>query len=142
MSNQYLLNRITGRDPNIRAGDEDRERIADRLRKSHAAGRIDLGEFQERLERCYQAKTFGDLGELVRDLPRQDEPTQARSSWSWRLRLGPLVPILVALVVLSAAMGHHHASWLWIPVLFVFWRMIWWRRSRWAGARRGPGDWI
>jgi len=34
MSNQYLLNRITGRDPNLRAGDDDRERIAERLRKS------------------------------------------------------------------------------------------------------------
>jgi hypothetical protein len=143
MSNQYLLNRLAGRDPNVRAGDEDRERIAERLRTGHAEGRLELGEFQERLERCYQAKTFGELGELVRDLPRQDEPDQGRLTRRGRWRVVPLVPILLALVLVSAATGHHHVFWLWIPLLFLIWRMSWWRRRRWlAGARRGPGGWI
>jgi hypothetical protein len=140
MSNQYLLNRLAGRDPNLRAGDEDRERIAERLRKSHAEGRLDLAEFQQRLESCYDAKTFGQLSELVRDLPRQEEPSQGRSPRHWRLT--PLLPLLVAFVLISAASDHDHFGWLWIPVLFLVWRMFWWRR-RWASsARRGPGDWI
>jgi hypothetical protein len=46
------------------------------------------------------------------------------------------------LLVISAAMGHH-VFWLWIPLLFLFWRMSWWRRAhRWSVARRGPHDWI
>lgn len=146
MTNQYILARLAGRDPNLRAADADRERIAERLRRCHAEGRLDMEEFQERLEHCYAAKTFGELAELVRDLPRQDEPEERRSlgwlrAWHWRLR--PLVPILLVLMLLSAASGHHHGFWLWIPLLFIVWRMSWWRRRRWlAGTRRGPGDWL
>ncbi len=144
MSNQYLLNRLTGRDPALRAGDEDRERVAERLRRAHAEGRLDLSEFQERLEHCYQAKTFGELGELVRDLPRQDDQSVRPPAWAWRWRLVALIPILFVLLVLSAAASDdHHGLWLWIPLLFIIWRMSWWRRRRWmAGTRRGPGGWM
>jgi hypothetical protein len=141
MPNQYILDRLAGRDPNLRAADADRERTAERLRKSHAEGRLDLGEFQERLEQCYQAKTMGELSGLVRDLPRLDEQPERRSlAWSrsglWRVAL-----FVMALIVISAATGHH-VFWLLIPLLFVAWRMSW-RRRRWpADARRGPGDWI
>jgi hypothetical protein len=145
MTNQYFLDRIAGRNPNLRAADADRERTAERLREAHGEGRLDLTEFQQRLEHCYQAKTVGELEELVRDLPRHDEHDEQPSlalfrPWGWRL--GPLVPILIALIVISAATGHH-VFWLWIPLVFLFWRMSWWRRTRsWAGARRGPNGWI
>jgi hypothetical protein len=144
MTNQYLWDRIAGRDPNLRAADADRERIAERLRKSHAEGRLDMDEFQLRLERCYLAKTFGELDALVRDLPRQDQLDERPSSGRlvpWRLRVVPLASILIALIVVSAAAGHHHTL-LWIPLVFLFWRMVWWpRRRSWAGTRRGPHGW-
>jgi DUF1707 SHOCT-like domain len=144
MTNQYFLDRIAGRNPGLRAADADRERIADRLRTSHAEGRLDLGEFQQRLERCYNAKTVGELDELVWDLPRQDDPDDRRpAGWPLLRRLGPvpLAPILIALIVISAATGHT-LFWLWVPLLFLFWRMSWWRRSRtWAGAPRGRDGW-
>ena len=135
MTNQYLWERIAGRDPNLRAGDEDRERIAERLRKSHTEGRLDIDEFQQRLEHCYTARTFGELDPLVRDLPRHDELAERRPSrWLSPWRLVPLLPILIALVVVSAVTGHeHHTAWLWIPVLFIVWRMFFWRRRSWAG---------
>ena len=109
MTNQYILARITGRDPNLRASDADRERVADRLRKGHAEGRLDMSEFQERLERCYDAKTFGQLGELVRDLPREVEPERHSSlAWLRALPLVPLVPILLVLFALTALSGDEH----------------------------------
>ena len=145
MTNQYFLDRIAGRNPNLRAADADREQIAERLRTSHAEGRLDLAEFQQRLERCYEAKTVGELDELVTDLPRPDERDERRSlGWFLpaRSRLAPLAPILIALIVISAAIGHT-LFWLWIPLLFLFWRMFWWRQRRsWAGARRGRDGWI
>lgn len=146
MTNQYLWDRIAGRDLSIRAADADRERIAERLRKGHAEGRLDMTEFQQRLERCYESKTLGELSELVRDLPRQDERAE-RSIGGLpllRLRLTPLVPVLIVLVLISALSGHeHHVFWLWVGFLFVFWRLFARRRRRWwAAPRRQPGDWI
>jgi hypothetical protein len=145
MTNQYFLDRIAGRNPNLRAADADRERTADRLRKSHTEGRLDLAEFQERVERCYKAITVAELEELVTDLPRQDERDEGRAPrWFLAPRFGraPLAAILIALIVISAAIGQH-VFWLWIPLLFVFWRMSWSRRRRsWAGPRRGPEGWI
>src|SRR5437763_3508302 len=145
MTNHYLWNRIAGPDPALRAADADRERVGDRLRQSHAEGRLDMAEFQQRLERCYRAKTIGELGELVRDLPRQ-AAQEERQSLGWlragRWALSPLALILVVLMVASAASGHH-VLWLWIPLGFLFWRMSWWRRRRWlASARREPGEWV
>lgn len=145
MTNQYLWNRIAGSDPDIRAADADRERIAERLRNGHAEGRLDVTELQERLDRCYSAKTHGELRDVVRDLPREGD--QAARGGVERLghvhwRLGLLASLLIVLIALSAATAHH-VGWLWIPVVFLIWRMAWWRRRRWATyARRGPDDWI
>jgi Domain of unknown function (DUF1707) len=145
MNNQYFMARMTGRDLNLRAGDADRERVAERLRTSHAEGRLDMAEFQQRLESCYEAKTLGELAGLVRDLPRQDAPDERHSfGWlrPWPWRVAPLAPILITLIVVLAATGHQ-VVWLWIPLVFLFWRMSWWRRRRWqAGAGRGPDGWI
>jgi len=145
MTTQYVWDRVTGRDPNLRAADADRERIAEYLRASHAEGRLDLTEFQQRLERCYEAKTLGALDELVCDLPRQDEQDDrrpARRAGSWRWRPARLAPILIALLLVSAAAGHPVFVWLWIPLAVLFWRMSWWHRQ-WpggAGADRAMGS--
>jgi hypothetical protein len=56
----------------MRASDEDRERIATALGGHYAAGRLTLEEFQERLDRAYAAKTFGELADLMTDLPGTD----------------------------------------------------------------------
>ena len=145
MTNQYFLERIARPNPNLRAADADRERIAQRLRDSHAEGRLDLAEFQQRLERCYQAKTYRELDELVSDLPRPEDHVEQRPfgrSPTGRWRLAPLAPILIALILISAAIGHH-IFWLWMPLVFVAFRISWWRRRRsWAPTRRGPDGWI
>ena len=139
MTSNYFLDRNASRNPNLRAADADRERIAEHLRQSHAEGRLDLAEFQQRLERCYEAKTVSELDELVIDLPRpgeQDERTPLTWSLPRRLHLAPLASILIALIVISAATGHG-LFWLWIPLLFVLWRMSWLHRRRsWADVSR------
>jgi hypothetical protein len=59
-------------DPRIRASDEDRDRTVALLREHHAAGRLTAEEFNERLDKAYQAKTMGDLDALLADLPGID----------------------------------------------------------------------
>lgn len=57
-----------GRDQ-MRAADADRQQVAERLRVALDEGRLDLGEYDERLQRAYAAKTYEDLDVLVADLP-------------------------------------------------------------------------
>jgi Domain of unknown function (DUF1707) len=59
-------------DPRIRASDEDRDRAAALLREHHAAGRLTAEEFNERLDKVYEARTLGDIDELMSDLPAID----------------------------------------------------------------------
>jgi hypothetical protein len=59
-------------DPRIRASDEDRDRVVTLLREHHAAGRLTAEEFSERLDKAYEAKTLGELDELMSDLPAMD----------------------------------------------------------------------
>lgn len=60
------------RNPDMRASDNDRDRVAAALREHHAQGRLDVDEFKDRIERAYTAKTLGDLDTLMHDLPEQD----------------------------------------------------------------------
>ena len=53
----------------LRAADTDRAKVADRLRVSLDEGRLSLDEYDERLQRAYAAKTYGELDELLADLP-------------------------------------------------------------------------
>ncbi|KOU36649.1 DUF1707 SHOCT-like domain-containing protein [Streptomyces sp. WM6378] len=53
----------------MRASDAERERVAESLRDAVAEGRLDMEEFEQRLEAAYKARTHGELEPLVRDLP-------------------------------------------------------------------------
>ncbi len=59
-------------DPRIRASDADRDRVTSLLREHHAAGRLTAEEFHDRMERALDAKTLGELDELLADLPAID----------------------------------------------------------------------
>src|SRR3954466_2825921 len=84
--------------PGLRASDAERERVAEALRRHHVDGRLDTEELQERLERCYAARTTGDLAPLLADLPAEPEPGRApRAFSSW-----PAPPVLAVIVVLLA----------------------------------------
>jgi hypothetical protein len=53
----------------LRAGDADRERVAERLRTALDEGRLNLYEYDDRLREAYAAKTYGELDALLADLP-------------------------------------------------------------------------
>lgn len=56
-------------DRHKRAGDADRQKVADRLRAALDEGRLDLGEYDERLQHTYAAKTYAELDVLLADIP-------------------------------------------------------------------------
>jgi Domain of unknown function (DUF1707) len=67
------MGEAVGRD-GMRAGDADRRRVADQLRTALEEGRLDLHEYDERLQLAYAAKTYGDLDALLTDLPAAAAP--------------------------------------------------------------------
>ncbi|MER6357418.1 DUF1707 domain-containing protein [Streptomyces sp. NPDC001634] len=81
--------------PELRASDADRERVAEVLRDALAEGRLDMEEFEERLEATYKARTYGELTPITRDLPAAGVTAPAVSlikepavSGSWAGRIG------------------------------------------------------
>jgi hypothetical protein len=126
------------RDPNLRASDADREAIGERLRSHHADGRLDADEFQERIDRCYKAKTVGELDELVADLPREGERPSGGVRFGYRAFGFPIIPIAFLAVAIAIGAGWHHGAigLLWLVPLFFLIRVCVWRRfGRWGMAR-------
>jgi hypothetical protein len=131
------------RDRSLRVGDEERDAVAELLRKAHVEGRLDNDEFQARLGRCLTAKTYTDLDELIADLPRERATAPSRSHLGWRP--WPVPFLFLPLAVIAAIAVGAHAAWLAVPLLFFFViRPLAWRawgggpaRGYWAcGPRR------
>jgi hypothetical protein len=64
--------------PSLRASDADRERTVVALREHAVDGRLTLEEFTERMSAAYDARTSGELDELVGDLPSRASPASRR----------------------------------------------------------------
>jgi Domain of unknown function (DUF1707) len=135
-------------DPSVRAADADREATADRLRQHHAEGRIDVTEFQERLDGTYQAKTVGELRKLVSDLPRDPQPgLVGRGPRLQPMTKMPWVPLLFLAIAISALAGHHHhhaGLWVLIPLVLLARFLAWGHRPRgyglWGRRRQAGTD--
>ncbi len=129
------------RNPNLRASDADRDATADRLRQHHTDGRIDQDEFQERLDRCFAAKTVGELAELTRDLPDDTARHRAGGRTGFGLlgclRMIPIVPIILAIVAIHLIFGVASGLWILIPLFFLARFMIFRRGFRGWSGRRG-----
>jgi hypothetical protein len=125
------------RRPDLRASDVDRERVLARLRDAHAEGRLDQDDFYERLDAVYQARTYGELDVVTRDLPPvttrpttpprpaprpAPAPVPARASKSERalraMWLTWLTVVLINVVIwasVSAGTGELHYFWpIWV----------------------------
>jgi hypothetical protein len=62
------------RPDDMRVSDVDRQRVADQLKRGHDAGQLDLGEFDERLQLVWSARTRGELTRVTADLPNLPVP--------------------------------------------------------------------
>nr|WP_246214721.1 DUF1707 domain-containing protein [Modestobacter muralis] len=58
----------------MRAADVDRAAVADRLGAAMTTGRLTVAEYDERLARAYDARTYGELAALTTDLPPTTAP--------------------------------------------------------------------
>jgi hypothetical protein len=116
-------------DDRIRISDADRDRVTTRLRDHYAEGRLTPDELDERITAALNAKTFGDLRQVMKDLPQssmappqpQRRPTRP-PPWIVRRRRPRLLPLV--LLVALAALLIPGAGWMFILVfkmILVFW---------------------
>ncbi|MFV2173897.1 DUF1707 domain-containing protein [Actinomadura sp. LOL_016] len=121
--------------PDMRASDADRDRVAASLREHCAVGRITVDELQERLEDVYGARTLGQLEKVTADLPEEDlyqlpvPATQAKSTdlpvrrtrdeagvrraaWAGLAAVGGLNFVIWLIIGVTA--GFVYPWWLWV----------------------------
>ena len=122
------VHRTMARDAALRASDADRDAVAERLRAAAVEGRLDADELEQRVHVALRARTYGQLQQLLDDLP------DAPRLWRGRPRLSGR-PTTTA-VVLAAAWWM-----LWIVVWFVMCGRHRHRHRRFAPPprRRGGG---
>jgi hypothetical protein len=124
----------------MRASDAERERVAEELRRHHLDGRLDTDELQERLGRCYAARTSADLAELLSDLPGEERRAAPRPSGGVPVGMVLAGVLLVAVLFATfAAVGHgHHHPW---PFPFPLLGLLLLLKLGWGGPRRRRAVW-
>jgi hypothetical protein len=114
-------------DASMRASDEERNAVADKLSRHYAEGRLDEVEFKNRLDTAMSATTRGDLNGLFDDLPRL--PTEPPPPPPRSRRVLPWI-LVVAVVAIAAGVAvplfpMYHVPW----ILFVIVGVLVWRRA-------------
>jgi hypothetical protein len=133
----------------MRASDADRDAVVSDLSEHFQAGRLTAGELDERTGRALAARTWGELRELLADLPAAGSAPQAAArgaAASARLRppSGHVAPPLIAalaglgiaaVVLANVAHGGWGLIWLLLSGLLIARRLI-----RHPGASRRCGQ--
>ncbi len=112
----------------MKASDADRDAVVSDLSEHFQAGRLTAGEFDERTGRALAARTWGELGELLADLPVTRPPAVTPSGTGPWPRSGRTAPPLIAAlagigiaaaVLVNVAHGSWGFIWLLLPVLLI-----------------------
>ena len=121
----------------MRASDSDRDAVVSDLSEHFQAGRLTAGEFDERTGLALAARTWGELRDLLADLPATRLAPQAPASRSLRPRprrsSGRLAPPPIAVlaglgiavaVLVNVAHGRWGFIWLLLFGLLIARRLI------------------
>ncbi len=112
-------------DASLRASDDERNAVADKLSRHYAEGRLDETEFKSRLDTAMSATTRGDLHGLFHDLPPL--PSEPPPPPPRHRRILPFVFLVVFVAIVAGATipfyPLYHVPWLLLAVVgFVLWR--------------------
>lgn len=127
-------------DTGLRASDDERNAVADRLSRHYAEGRLDEAEFKNRLDVAMSAITRGDLHGLFHDLPRlppppAPPPTRRQRTLPWLFLLAFVALVAVATVPFPPL---SHVPWILFALVgFILWRRA--ARGHWQHGRHGAG---
>lgn len=121
----------------MRASDADRDKVAQRLGAAMAEGRLDLTEYDRRLEQVMRAKTFGELEVAVRDLPisaeerekaekerKQKAATEAKKEWYDGLRSWLATAVVLNAIYLFTNFGDKDWGFYWPMIPLGIWAVF------------------
>lgn len=110
----------------MRASDSDRDAVVSDLGEHFQAGRLSAEELDERTGRALAARTWGELRDLLADLPATRPGPQAPATRSVIVRrfapppIAALAGIVIAAAVLvNVAHGRWGFIWLLLPALLI-----------------------
>jgi hypothetical protein len=128
----------------LRVGDTERQQAAAALGEHYAAGRLDQGEFDTRVQAAYGARTLVDLRGLFTDLPAP-APFRPAADPAWRAGRAardrrshpalPLFPLLFVAAIVASAAFHAPIFPIVLLLWFVVGRLGW---GGWSGQPRRP----
>ena len=110
----------------MKASDSDRDAVVSDLSEHFQAGRLTAGEFDERTGRALAARTWGELRDLLADLPatRPGPPAPATRSSSARpgrpsvrIALPPIAVLAGIGIAVAVLVNVAHAGWGFIWLL-------------------------
>jgi Domain of unknown function (DUF1707) len=140
------MNATQGNDPTaaMRASDADRDAVLSDLSEHFQAGRLTAEEFDDRAGRTLAARTWGELKDLLRDLPatRPGPYVPAAASAAVRPKRSaghrapaPIAVLAVIAIAVAVSVGLAHGVW---GVLALVWVGLLIARRRICSART-PG---
>src|SRR5262245_55476406 len=89
----------------MRASDDDRQKVVAELERHTAADRLTLEEFAERVGAAYTARTLADLARVVTDLPAEPPaPPPSTADSGGRQLIYAFAAALVVLIILGLIM--------------------------------------
>lgn len=123
----------------LRASDQDREHVAERLRNATAEGRLLAEELEERLATALRARTYGELDSLVSDIP--SGRVARRPSGNMRTWVAPALALVIAIAVVFALIVAVVFIVTGVLAVWMLWAAIgWWFFGRGHQRRRHGHD--
>jgi hypothetical protein len=106
----------------LRIGFAERDAAAKELGEHYAAGRLELAEFEERVDRVNVARTQAELDALFTDLPRPRDRARRRVREGrplppYELIAASLVPLVV--IALFLVVAFRAGPWIVFPLLWL-----------------------
>jgi hypothetical protein len=124
------------RHDSLRASDAERDAVIDRLCEAAGEGRLEPDELEARIDGALRARTYGDLADLLADLPGDGSVLLRRRTrrtipvaQSVVLGAGLLVAVTLAMALVALVVVLVLAAAAWWIALVLFWLVC-------RGARR------
>jgi Domain of unknown function (DUF1707) len=104
--------RVVTTDPRMRVSQAERDAVVEDLSRHTSEGRLDLAEFEQRVDEALAAKTRGELDNVLRELPAARPRGSSRPHASPRPRPDLVPKLLIVGVVVGAMLGAPWLLWL------------------------------